>query len=163
MYFEIKSKKGRDYIQLRDGRYLHHIGPATLENLALTVYLVGLNNAFKLYRQMREYFAKKENPDSEKVASAIARFYKSGFLGLKAGSIGDLSEEEFSNRALALTDKIEIYGLLEEQFKKQFADNPHVDVKKLVPTIYKEASEDQRAQWLKELQEQREKILELLS
>lgn len=72
--------------------YFHHIGPATLENLALAAYLTGLNEAFKLSRRMREYFTKKEVPNPDKLTSDVSTFYKSGFLGLSMGSIERVSK-----------------------------------------------------------------------
>jgi len=163
MYFVLKTTKGHDYIQLVDNnQYTHHIGPATLENLALAAYAVGLDEAFKLYGRMLEYFVKKNTPNPSKLASDIAGFYKSGFLGLSMGSIGEVSEEEFSSRVLSLMDKIYILAMLDQRLREQFKDNPYINVRKLAQKLYKDATEEKKAQWLKELQEQREKRFQLL-
>ena len=154
---EIKTVKGRDYVQLIDDNgYLHHVGPANPKNLSACYYVLGSYESYKQSRQLRDYFLSKGHTEEEakSLSNAISIQYLRGLdlYGPQDTKYARVREiEEFEEK---ITVQIALFKMLESFVKELMKDKglkpTRAQLRKYTHTLYREASEEEKAELMKD-------------
>ncbi|UCD44582.1 MAG: hypothetical protein JSV27_10755, partial [Candidatus Bathyarchaeota archaeon] len=90
MRMDIKTVKGKDYLQIVDNLgYIHHVGPASLLNFAVCQRIIGFYDGRARFDRLENYFVSKGYPrweenewgPAKKMASDVEIHYIEGIFG----------------------------------------------------------------------------------
>jgi len=171
---DIKNVKGKDYLQIVDNRgYIHHIGPATLLNLAGCKKVIGFNEGIikknKRKEKFMNYFISKGYPrisennalSANNLADAISVHYFEGFNGMVSSTSVCGESTEIDNIENDIIDRIELFELLEEWIRKHYEKRNETitnkDIRIITQSTYRHASTVQRAEWKSDLEQRRQR------
>ena len=163
---DIKTVKGRDYLQIVDNRgYIHHVGPASLFNFAVCQSILGLDEALRdMERHGRfvNYFISRghSHARAEELASEVDDHYRSGKSGVRPRTNSCGEAEDIENKEKEFWDRIEIFGMLEElaieEARKKNIIISKDELRRKIQRTYRNASPEQKALLKKELVRKRE-------
>lgn len=158
---DIKTVKGKDYVQLVDDHgFIHHVGPASVTNLAAALHTKGIYEHGKVNRWLEDYYISKGcvlDDDTEHKVGVIVKSYNEGFQGLSPSGSNLFDKKEVEEICTKLGDRIDVLDMIRGDFVKMFERAgrhlSEAELRKIVQETYRDASEERRRRYKEQFDE----------
>ena len=171
MRIDIKTVKGKDYLQIVDNRgYIHHVGRSNLLNLAVCHRILGLLLPFERFPYIVKCITSEgfsiDNNIGEDMIMALAReveaHYRDGLAGIRPRTNVCGEKTEMENTENKFIDRIDIFVMLEDNIRRSYEEKniplSTNTLRRITQTTYRFSSKDEL---MKELKQKRIREIEL--